>query len=230
MKKIGLIGGISWVSTIDYYRIINEQINQRLKGVNAGEIIMYSVNYGVIKQLTDQERWDDITNLIVDAAKKTEAAGAECLIIGANTMHRIAPDVQAAINIPLLHIAEQTAIAIQQKKLNKIALLGTKYTMELNFFKDKLSELGISTVVPDAADRAYINAAIYNEMGKGVFLPETKMILLNIMDALALQGVEGVVLGCTEIPMLITQADFRLPLFDTTLIHATAAVNFALNE
>ena len=228
MKTIGLIGGISWVSTIDYYRIINEQINRRLKGVNAGKIILYSVNYGEIKELTDQERWDDITDLIIDAARKLEAAGADCLIIGANTMHRIAPAVQQAINIPLLHIAEVTAVEIEKQQLTTVALLGTKYTMELDFFTGKLSSRGITTIIPDAADRAYINAAIYNEMGKDLFLPETKAIFLNIMSVLQQNGAQGIILGCTEIPLLIKQSDFELPLFDTTFLHASAAVEFAL--
>jgi len=228
MKTIGLIGGISWVSTIDYYRIINEQINRRLKGFNAGKIILYSVNYGKIKELTDQERWDDITDLVIDAARKLEAAGADCLIIGANTMHRIAPAVQQAINIPLLHIAEVTAVEIEKQQLTTVALLGTKYTMELDFFTGKLSSRGITAIIPDAADRAYINAAIYNEMGRDLFLPETKAIFLNIMSVLQQNGAQGIILGCTEIPLLIKQSDFELPLFDTTFLHASAAVEFAL--
>ncbi|HTF31115.1 MAG TPA: amino acid racemase, partial [Flavitalea sp.] len=206
----------------------NEQINKRLKGVNAGKIILYSVNYGEIKELTDQERWDDITDLVIDAARKLETAGADCLIIGANTMHRIAPAVQQAINIPLLHIAEVTAVEIEKKQLTTVALLGTKYTMELDFFTGKLSSRGITTIIPDAADRAYINAAIYNEMGKDLFLPETKAIFLNIMSVLQQNGAQGIILGCTEIPSLIKQSDFELQLFDTTFLHASAAVEFAL--
>ena len=229
MKTIGIIGGISWVSSVDYYRIINEQINHKLKGLNAGKIILYSVNYGEIKELTDQNRWSDITSLVKDAAIKLESAGADCLIIGANTMHRIAPEVQQAIRIPLLHIAEVTAAAIIQKGLKTVALLGTKYTMEMDFFKDKLNTLGITTLIPDLFDRDLIHAAIYNELGKGLLLPETKSMFLNIMTGLKESGAEGIILGCTEIPMLISQEDFDLPLFDTTLIHATAAVEFALS-
>ena len=229
MKTIGIIGGISWVSSVDYYRIINEQINHKLKGLNAGKIILYSVNYGEIKELTDQNRWSDITSLVKDAAIKLESAGADCLIIGANTMHRIAPEVQQAIRIPLLHIAEVTAAAIIQKGLKTVALLGTKYTMEMDFFKDKLTSLGITTLIPDLFDRDLIHAAIYNELGKGLLLPETKSMFLNIMTGLKESGAEGIILGCTEIPMLISQEDFDLPLFDTTLIHATAAVEFALS-
>src|SRR5688500_9250418 len=174
MKTIGIIGGISWLSSVDYYRIINEQINHRLKGLHAGKIILYSVNYGEIKALTDQNNWDGITSIIREAAIKLEAAGADCLIIGANTMHRIAPEVQQAVKIPLLHIAEATGAAISRKGLKKVGLLGTKYTMELDFFKDKLSSLGINTLIPDLFDRDLIHAAIYNELGKGLLLPETK--------------------------------------------------------
>ena len=205
MKTIGIIGGISWVSSVDYYRIINEQINHKLKGLNAGKIILYSVNYGEIKELTDQNRWADITTLIQDAAIKLELAGADCLIIGANTMHRIAPEVQQVLKIPLLHIAEVTAAAIHQKGLKTVALLGTKYTMEMDFFKDKLNSLGITTLIPDLFDRDLVHAAIYNELGKGLFLPETKTMFLNIMAGLKESGAEGVILGCTEIPMLISR-------------------------
>ncbi|RYF93543.1 MAG: aspartate/glutamate racemase family protein [Chitinophagaceae bacterium] len=228
MKTIGLLGGISWVSSADYYRIINEQINARLKGVNAGRIILYSVNYADIKRLTEEDRWDEITTLICDAAKKIENAGADCLIIGANTMHRLAPAVQAAIHIPLIHIAEVTADAILKQGITKVALLGTKYTMELDFFKDVLTRNGIETIIPEATDRAYINKAIYEEMGSGVFLPETKSRFLHIMQQMKDAGAGGIILGCTEIPLLVKQEDFELPLFDTTLIHASAAVQFAL--
>jgi aspartate racemase len=229
MKTIGLIGGISWLSSVDYYRIINEQINHKLKGLNAGKIILYSVNYGEIKELTDQNNWSGISSVIKDAAIKLEVAGADCLIIGANTMHRIAPEVQQAVKIPLLHIAEATAASIQKKGLKTVGLLGTKYTMELDFFKDKLKSFGITTLIPDLFDRDLIHAAIYNELGKGLLLPETKSMLLTVMEELKDSGAEGIILGCTEIPLLITQEDFELPLFDTTLLHASAAVEFALS-
>jgi aspartate racemase len=229
MKTIGMIGGISWVSTVDYYRIINEQINERLKGLNAGRIILFSVNYGDIKELTDQDKWDEIAALVIDAAKRVEAAGADCLILGANTMHRIAPLVQQSIGIPLIHIAEATAQSVKAKGLNKIALLGTKFTMELDFFKGKLAELGIETIIPEPGARDYIHTAIYNEMGKGLFLPATRNYFLETMNLLKGAGAQGIILGCTEIPMLIKQEDFDLPLFDTTLLHASAAVNFALS-
>lgn len=229
MKTIGMIGGISWVSTVDYYRIINEQINERLKGLNAARIILYSVNYGDIKELTDQDRWDDIAEMISDAARKVEAAGADCLVLGANTMHRIAPLVQQAVKIPLIHIAEATAQSIKRQGLSKVALLGTKFTMELDFFKDKLAELGITTIIPEVDSREYIHKAIYNEMGKGLFLEKTRGHFLETMEHLKLAGAQGIILGCTEIPMLIKQEDFNLPLFDTTLLHASAAVNFALS-
>jgi aspartate racemase len=229
MKTIGIIGGLSWLSSMEYYRIINETINQRLKGVHAGKLILYSLNFGEIKELTDNENWDEISRIICGIAQKLEQVGADCILVGANTMHKIAEDIQASVTVPLIHIAEVTANEIASTGIRKVGLLGTKYTMELDFYKDRLSKKGISVIIPDAPDRAYINAAIYNEMGKGLFLPETKAIFLNIIKQLEAEGAEGVILGCTEIPFLVKQADCKMRLFDTTSIHALAAVDFALD-
>jgi aspartate racemase len=228
MKTIGLIGGLSWLSTVDYYRILNETVNQRLGGVHAAKIILNSVNFGEIKELTLNDDWQGIAAIICDAARKTELAGADCLLIGANTMHKIADEVQQSINIPVIHIANVTARAINRRLLKKVALLGTKYTMELEFYANRLAASGIQTIIPPPAERAYVNAAIYEEMGKGLFLPQTKEKFISIIEGLKAQGAEGVILGCTEIPILIKQADSVLPVFDTTLLHATAAVDFAL--
>jgi aspartate racemase len=228
MKTIGIIGGISWLSTVDYYRSINEMINQKLKGVNAGKIILYSVNFGEIKKLTEQEKWDEITIILCDIAKKLEKAGADCILIGANTMHKIADEVAACVSIPLIHIGKVTADELAERRVKKAGLLGTKYTMELDFYKDCLTEKGITAIIPDAPDRAYINAAIYNEMGKGVFLPETKAIFIDIIKKLYDEGAEAIILGCTEIPLLIQQSDVNVPILDTGLLHSKAAVAFAL--
>jgi len=228
MKTIGIIGGISWVSSVDYYRFINEMINQRLGDVNAGRIILYSVNYGDIKTLTFAGDWKGIAAMICDAAQKLETAGADCILIGANTMHKIAGEVQASVNIPVIHIAVETAAAIRAQALKKVGLLGTKYTMEQDFFPSKLSAQNIETIIPGDDDRQFIHDAIYEEMGKGLFLPATKQRFINIIEQLALQGAEGVVFGCTEIPLLIQPEESPLPVFNTTLIHATAAVQFAL--
>ncbi|MBS1567513.1 MAG: aspartate/glutamate racemase family protein [Bacteroidetes bacterium] len=228
MRTIGIVGGFSWVSSADYYRLINEMINQRLGGVNGGKIILYSVNYEVIKRLTFADDWKGITDIICDAARRLEAIGAECILIGANTMHKIAPEIQAAIQIPVIHIAVETGKAISAQSLRKVALLGTRYTMELDFYPAKLAEAGIETMIPDEADRQFIHDAIYEELGKGLFLPATKQRMLAIIRQMAERGAEGVIFGCTEIPMLIKPSETVLPVFDTMLIHTSAAVQFAL--
>jgi len=227
MKVIGIIGGLTWYSTVEYYRLLNELMNKKMGGLHAAKIILYSVDFAEIKVLTEQQDWDAIAVIICKAAKGVELAGADCLMIGANTMHNIADEVQAAINIPVIHIAEATAAVIKNSGLKKVALLGTKYTMQLDFYKNKLAAKEIETVIPGEAAIEYINNAIYNEFSKGIFLPETKQGFLKIMDTLVQQGAQGFILGCTEIPILIKQEDCRVPLFDTGLIHAEAAVNFA---
>jgi aspartate racemase len=228
MKTIGLIGGITWLSSLDYYRLLNEKINERLGGVEAGKIILFSMNFAEIKLLTEEGRWDEMAKRLTDAAQKLEQAGADCILIGANTMHRIADEIQQGINIPLIHIAEVTAGQIKKQGLRKVALLGTKYTMQLEFYKDKLAAHEITTIIPDEDEIEMINTAIYTEMGKGVFLPATKQKFLTIINRLIDRGAEGIILGCTEIPILIKQEDCKAPVFDTTQIHATAAVEFAL--
>jgi aspartate racemase len=228
MKTIGLIGGLTWYSTLDYYRLLNELMNERLGGVHSAKIILHSVDFAPIKILTEQQDWKAIAEIICKAAKGVEMAGADCLMIGANTMHNIADEVQAAINIPVVHIAEATAGAIKSKALKKVALLGTKYTMQLPFYAEKLSQNGIATIIPSEVDIEYINNSIYNEFSKGIFLPETKQQYLQIIDKLIGQGAEGIVAGCTEIPILIKPEDCAVPVFNTALIHAMAAVDFAL--
>jgi aspartate racemase len=230
MKTIGLIGGITWLSTLDYYRLINQQVNDRLGGVTSAQIILHSVEFSEIKMLTEANRWDDIAALISKTAQKIEQAGADCILIGANTMHKIADEIQASVSIPLIHIAEETAKTIEQKQLKKVALLGTKYTMQLDFYKDRLSSFGITTIIPDSDEEIeLINNSIYAEMGKGIFSIETKARFLKIIDRLIDRGAEGIILGCTEIPILIKQEDCNVPVFDTTYIHTKAAVDFALS-
>ncbi|MBI5371802.1 MAG: aspartate/glutamate racemase family protein [Sphingobacteriales bacterium] len=228
MKTIGLVGGTSWVSTLDYYRLFNELTQQRLGGNEAAKIVLYSVNYGEIVSLTQAGDWEAIAALISDAARRVEKAGADCLLLGANTMHHIAGEVQASVGIPLLHIADVAGRAIREKQLRKVALLGTKYTMLFDFYKKKLAGQGIETIIPDEEGIRLVNNAIYQELGKGVFLPETKEKFLQLINRLAEQGAGGVILGCTEIPMLIRQEDTPVPVFDTTRLHAAAAVDFAL--
>jgi aspartate racemase len=228
MKTIGIIGGMTWVSSLDYYRLLNEMVNEKLGGAESAKIILYSVNFGEIKKLTEAGEWEAIEEILVSSAKKLELAGADCILIGANTMHKMADEVGAAVGIPLIHVAEETAKVISGKQLKKVALLGTKYTMQLDFYKDKLSGHGIAAIIPSEEDINYVNDAIYSEMSKSLFLPATKGRFISIIDDLIQQGAEGIILGCTEIPILIKQEDCPVPVFDTTNIHARAAVGFAL--
>lgn len=229
MRTIGLIGGLSWLSTVDYYRMINQMVNKELGGVSSAKLLMYSVDFAEIKTLTEAGDWQGLTKIMCDAAGKLQAAGAECILIGANTMHQIADQVQDSLHIPLINIAEVVADAICEKQLKKVALLGTKYTMQFEFYHQKLAAKGISTVIPNEAEIEMINTAIYTEMGKGILLPATKEKFLEVMSRLQAEGAEGVILGCTEIPILIKQEDCSIPVFDTAYIHSAAAVAFALS-
>jgi len=229
MKTIGLIGGISWLSTIDYYRLLNQKVNERLGGVHSAQILLSSVNFDEVKRLTLADDWDGLAGMMSREAKRLQQAGADFILIGANTMHNIADKVQASVNIPLIHIAEEAGKEIVKLQLKKVALLGTKYTMQLDFYKNKLAEQGIETIIPNEADIDYINNAIYDEMGKGIFLHERKQGFVRIINQLKEQGAEGVILGCTEIPILIQQNDSPIPVFDTTAIHVNAAVGVALS-
>jgi aspartate racemase len=226
MKPIGLIGGLTYVSTIEYYRYLNELANEKLGGNEATEIIMYSVNFGIIKKLTEAEDWKNISVIICKAAQIIETAGAACLLIGANTMHKIADEVQAAIKIPVIHIAEAVAKAILKKGLKKVGLLGTRYTMQLGFYTDHLAKHGIETIIPEQEDVDYLNYTIYNEFSRSLFLPGTKAGYLKVISKLKVRGAEGIILGCTEIPILIKQEDISVPVFDTAKIHAKAGVEF----
>ncbi len=227
MKTIGLVGGTGWVSTLDYYRYFNELVYKKTNGECTAEVIINSVNYPAIAKLTAAGKWDDIAKIITDAALALQNAGAECFLIGANTMHNVAPQVKAAINIPFIHIAEETGKEILKKGLRKVALLGTKYTMQLPFFTDVLATLNIDTIIPNEEDITVINDGIYKELALGIITSETKEKYLRVMQKLRQNGAEGIILGCTEIPLLIKDNDFDLPLFDTTFIHANAAVNFS---
>ena len=228
MKKIGIIGGLTWLSTMDYYRILNQLVNEKLGGVFSCELLLYSVEFEEIKKLTVAGDWDRIAAIIGDKAVILEKGGADCVLIAANTIHHIADQVKKLINIPLIHIAEVTAEAVVQQNLGKVALLGTKYTMQFDFYRRKLSQRNIETIIPNEEDIEFINNVIYDEMSKGIFLPPRKTRFINIINKLQQQGAQGVILGCTEIPLIIQQSDVSIPVFDTTLIHATAAIAFAL--
>lgn len=229
MRKIGLIGGISWVSTSDYYTLINKGINEKLGGLNFSECLIYSFNYADIKKNNDTNNWDSTFEMLLKAAEVLKSGGAEAILLCANTMHLIADRLQNAIDIPLIHIAEETAIEIQKKELKKVGLLGTKFTMELDFFKDKLAEKGIETIIPVSEEvKDFIHYTIFEELGRGIATEETKKRYLEIANELIKNGAEGIILGCTEIPLVIKEGDLSVPIFDTTLIHTQAAVNFQL--
>lgn len=228
MKTIGIVGGITWHSTLDYYRQLNERVNKKLGGVHSAKVIINSLEFDEIKTLTEAGDWHALAAIVGNAAACLEVAGADCILISANTMHHIADEVQAAIKIPLIHIGSVTAEAIQQQQLKKVALLGTKYTMQMDFYKDRMTAYGIETIIPAEEDIQLINHAIYNEFGGGIFLPGTKKIFLRIINDLIKIGAEGIVLACTEIPILIKQEDCTVPVFDTAFIHTHAAIDFAL--
>ena len=229
MKKLGLIGGISWVSTADYYKFINEGVNKKLGGVNFAECMIYSFNYDDIKRNNENNDWETTFNMLSKACLSLKNSGAEAIILCANTMHLIADRIQEAVDLPLIHIAAETAKEIQKSDIKRVGLLGTKFTMELDFFKDKLTDLNIQTIIPEADDREFIHETIFNELGKGLILETTKQRYLSIIEKLIENGAEGIILGCTEIPLLVKQEEVKVPVFDTALIHSNAAVAFALS-
>jgi aspartate racemase len=231
MKTIGLIGGMSWESSIEYYRIINETVKRRLGGLHSAKLVMVSVDFGEIEPLQHQGRWGDAGQILIDAAQSLERGGSGCVVICTNTMHKLADSIQTAIHIPLLHIADATAEKIQSQGLHKIGLLGTRFTMEEGFYKGRLAtRYGMEIVIPEDADREMIHQVIYNELCLGKILPESKARFSAMMQRLEAQGVEGIILGCTEIGLLVKPEDSKVPLFDTTLIHAEAAADWSLQN
>lgn len=230
MKTLGLIGGISWVSTMDYYRLINEGINEKLGGLNFSQCIIYSFNYADIKKNNDTDDWQSTFEMIFAACIHLKNAGASAIILCANTMHYIADRLQKVIGIPLIHIATATTAAIQHSGIKKVGLLGTKFTMELDFFKSFLLDKDIEVIVPDETERAFIHETIFNELGKGIIDPDTKKRYLSIIENLINRGAAGIILGCTEIPLLIKPNDIAVTIFDTMQLHCEAAVNFSLQQ
>jgi aspartate racemase len=227
MKKIGLIGGTSWQSTLDYYRIINEAVMERVAGHSA-RIVIDSLDFGEVEAFIKEKNFPGIYQMLINSARILENAGAELLLIGANTMHMAAAEVQASINIPLVHVVDATILKIREKKLSSVILLGTQFTMEQNFFKDRLVQQGIEVFVPELKDREFIHSIIFSELFKRIINPATKRRVLGIIDSLIKQGAQGVILGCTELPLLLSQNDCSIPVFDTTEIHSKAAVELAL--
>jgi aspartate racemase len=228
MQTIGLIGGITPQSTILYYQVLNDLASKHFGDSHSCKVIINSVDFAEVASLQKQDRWDLLDTLMANAGKSLESAGAKCILICANTMHLTIDAVRNAVSIPVIHIAEATSEPIQHKKLKTVALLGTKYTMEKDFFINILSSFGIKTIVPNLEDRNVIHKIIYSELSKGLLTNASKQAYLQIIEKLVKDGAEGVILGCTEIPLLIKQTDVKVPVFDTTTIHATKAFNLAL--
>jgi aspartate racemase len=231
MKTIGLLGGMSWESTIPYYRQINQHIKQQLGGLHSAKIILYSVDFADIEALQRSGDWDRAGELLAEAAVKLQAAGADCLVLCTNTMHKVAAVIETAVTIPLLHIADATAEAIQLAGLNKVALLGTRFTMEQDFYKKRLTEsYGLEVLVPDEESRALVHQVIYQELCLGLVKPDSRLQYQQIMADLVVQGAEAIILGCTEIALLVSAEDCAVPLFDTTFLHAQKAADYALEQ
>lgn len=229
MKTIGLIGGMSWESSQDYYRIINETAREKLGGLHSAKSLMASFDFAEIEALQHSGNWEEATSRMVEAARNLEKGGADMVLICTNTMHKMAQEVQDGVKIPLLHIADPTGKAIRERGIAKIGLLGTKYTMEQDFYKRRLTDnFGLAVVTPDEADRQTVHDIIYDELCVGEVRDESREKYVRIIQKLGEYGAEGVILGCTEIGLLVGQADTPLPLFDTTRIHAEAAVALAL--
>jgi len=231
MKTIGLIGGMSWESTTEYYRIINEAIKEKLGGLHSAKIVLYSADMEEIALLQHEEKWDKLTDLMIDAAKRVERSGSDLLLICTNTMHKMAEQVARSIAIPLLHIADATAERIISLNLKRVALLGTRFTMEQDFYKGRLRDrYNLKVIIPNEADRQEIHSIIYQELCAGEIKSSSEEQLKAIIERLVSNGAQGIILGCTELPLLIKQDDSPVPVLDTTRIHAEAAVEYALEQ
>lgn len=230
MRTLGLIGGTTWVSTVDYYRHINRLVGEKLGGLNSAQILLYSLNFDELKTLFEKEDWRRVGEILTGIAKNLEAAGARAIVLCSNTTHLAADEIARQIDIPLIDVTDATAREIVKLKLKKVALMGTRFTMDKDFYPKKLGEYGIETIIPETEERELINSSIFDEMGKNIFSPETRAKYLEIIESLSARGAEGVIFGCTEIPMLLKAEDCPIPSFDTTLIHARAAVEYALAD
>ncbi|KGK42282.1 hypothetical protein LH51_08575 [Nitrincola sp. A-D6] len=230
MKMIGMLGGMSWESTNTYYRAVNEGVKQALGGLHSARVLLYSVDFAEIEALQHQGDWDRLAEILIGAARSLEAGGADFLVICTNTMHKVAPRIAQAVNIPILHLADATAASLKADSVTSVGLLGTRFTMEESFYRERLEAQGIRVVIPDVADRQRVHEIIYNELCRGVIKSGSRQAYLEVMERMVGEGAEAVILGCTEIGLLIHQADTVIPLYDTTLIHAQQAVVWALNQ
>ena len=229
-RTLGIIGGMSWESTQSYYRLINEGIKAKLGNLHSADLLIHSVDFAPIGELQAQGKWEELGDVMVNSGERLQAAGAQGLLIATNTMHKVAEQVKAATNLPLIHIADATADAIKQQGLTKIALLGTQFTMTEDFYKQRLIDASLQVLIPDIDARAEVHRIIYDELCQGQLLASSRQYYTQVINELAAQGAEGVILGCTEIGLLISQADSPIPVFDTTAIHAAAAVQFLLGN
>ena len=231
MKTIGLLGGMSWESTVIYYRLINEEIKDRLGGLHSAKIILYSVDLDPIEKLVDAGDWDKISEILSNAALRVQSAGADCLLICCNTVHRIAPQIEKAIQIPLLHIVDATADVLVRDGIRKLGLLGTTYTMEQDFYRGRLNRnYGLDVLVPEAGDRNIVHEIIIQELSMGQVKDASRKEYLRVIDELANKGAEAIILGCTEICLLVSQHDTCVKLYDTTAIHSEKGVGYALQD
>ncbi|UZE26285.1 aspartate/glutamate racemase family protein [Pseudomonas sp. B21-056] len=230
MRTIGLIGGMSWESSAEYYRLINQQVRDRLGPLRSAQLLMHSVDFGPVEQAQHAGRWDDAAAILVDAAQRLQAGGAECVVLCTNTMHKVAAQIQSAISIPFLHIADPTGQAALEADTLTVGLLGTAFTMEQDFLKERLSAQGLSVLVPEAEERQAVHRIIYDELCVGVINPASRQAYQQVIESLARRGAQAIILGCTEIGLLIKPEHSPLPLLDTTHLHARAAVAFALGD
>ncbi len=230
MKTIGLIGGMSWESTTTYYQIVNELVKEHLGGLHSAKCLLYSVDFQEIEECQTKGEWEKSGEILAAAAVNLEKAGADFIIICTNTMHKVVPQIQAKIKIPIIHIAEATAEVLKVNHIVKVALLGTKYTMTQDFYKSKLIDRNIEVLIPDEKDIEIINSVIYTELCMGIISPKSKVEFIRIIDLLSSMGAQGIILGCTEIGLLVKQADTATPIFDTTYIHATKAAMYSIGK
>ena len=230
MKTIGLIGGMSWESTQSYYQLLNQGVNNKLGGLHSAKIVLVSLDFAHIAALQKQQDWPQMAEILIKAAKQVEAAGADYLLICTNTMHKLAEQVQAAVAIPLLHIADAVGENLIQHNFKKVALLGTQFTMEQDFYKQRLADkFAIDVLIPDAQGRETVHRVIYDELCKGIISPESRAEYLTIIDDLTQQGAEAIILGCTEIALLVQQSDTSIPLLDSTALHCAMALENSFN-
>ncbi|MBN2975604.1 aspartate/glutamate racemase [Pseudomonas fluorescens] len=230
MRTIGLIGGMSWESSAEYYRIINQCVREQLGPLRSAQLLMYSVDFGPVEQAQHAGRWDDTALILEDAARRLQAGGAECVVLCTNTMHKLAPHIEAAVSIPFLHIADAAALAAVEVGTLTVGLLGTAFTMEQDFLKSRLAGHGLTVLVPDADERKEVHRIIYEELCVGVISDTSRRTYQRVIESLAARGAQAIILGCTEIGLLIKPEHSELPLLDTTELHAQAAVAFALRD